>query len=214
MHFEDKYPDLIQVVKGTTWKNLFDWLYWAGRFLDFNEENLIAISGNFLTVRKIAKLIEAQYFTLVSSDYVFEVTGKTREMLEAEGYDTKDMEEAHLIGVRGKHKRERSKVLIKIMKEPPVCFAFTYDFGFLQPESVYIEKKENAYKITFLKDETENTYWSECAKNKRFKDKKQAGYDEIYYKWWKVWSEKLGLPFCRRNEISFSVFASTDLTTS
>ena len=222
MLHKDLYPDLEPIVRGSTWKKLFDWFHLAGMLRYSTQQHLRNIGKyglydgqyklqdlgkQFGSKQKIKKFIEIGLLTAVNNAY--KITDKVIQILKDESFNVRILKQADGEGTG--HELAVSSALVKIMREPHFYAAFYYDFGFLRPDSVVIHKKDSAYKITMLEVEQEKPDWLEYLKDKRDKYNKLAQDEEIYSKWWKVYSEKLGFPFCSQDKFCFSVLTNSKI---
>jgi len=193
-----KYPDLQPLTKGSSFKHVFDFLYKAAQLRYTNYEILNKVSNKLGTPKKLSKFVELGYLVRNKGD-IFTVSEQSLRVLEAEGYSCKILKPA-----QGEGNEHNLKVAEAVLSFNYYAVLYPH-FGDLIPDACVIETREREYKITFLEIEQEKDGWRGYLEAKKEKYDKLARDVDIYEKWWKVWSEKLGLPFCKMENFCFGV---------
>jgi hypothetical protein len=206
----DRHPDLEPIVRGSTYKKLFDWLYKAAQLRYTTKDHLNRLNHQFGTKKKIQSLIEAGFLTAINSNQVFVITDKTRQALKDEGYNTKILQK-EFNGSSVEHELKIVDALFETtLANPELHAIFYYDFGYVRPDAIVVLKKPGAYKIVFLEVEEKKDQWENYLQNKKNNYCRLAEDKDIYEKWWKVWSDKLNLPYPKKEDFCFWIVACTD----
>lgn len=202
MKKQDTYPELTEIVRGSTYKKFFDWLYKAAQLRYTTKDHLNRLNHQFGTKKKLASLKEAGFFTAIKNGDVYVITKKARKVLSDEGYNTAILQD-DFNGFSINHELKVTDCLIHL--EPNDVFY--YDFGYVRPDAIMIFKEPHRYKIVFLEVESEKGNWDLYLNDKKLKYMKLAEDPDIYSKWWKVMCEKLKLPYPEINQFCFWITA-------
>jgi hypothetical protein len=205
MQFADKYSDLVQTVKGSTYKKFFDWLYMAAQLRYATKDHLNRLSKQFGTKKKLDSLRESGFLTAIRNGDVYVITPKSTKVLEDEGYNISILQK----DFNGLSVNHELKITDAILTLQPYA-VFYYDFGYVRPDAIVILKRDNAYKIEMLEVEEPKSNWNAYLEDKKLNYTKLASDIEIYEKWWKVWSEKLKLPYPKMDNFCFDVLLYKD----
>jgi hypothetical protein len=196
---EDKYPDLNDLTKGSSFKQLFDFFYFAYICRYTTKEHLNAFNNKLGTPKKLKWLTDNGYLTF---NKVYSITEQTHKILKDQSYYT-------LVKIPVNNFTAHSLLitdfLLKEFKRQDFYTALFPHFSFLIPDALIIYKKENAYKLVFLEIEEEKPNWHDYLNQKRDKYQILAKDKSIYEKWWKTYSDRLGLKYCTEEQFCFSV---------
>lgn len=198
MLYPDTYPELVDIVKGSTWKKFFDWLYKAAQLRYTTKDHLNALSKQFGTPKKLAKLIEAGFLTGVP----YSIAPKAKEILKAEGYNTRTLQK-DFNGLELKHALKITDAVLEIMAEPYFYAVIYPNFTEVIPDACLVFRNSGLLKVEMLEVEAEKPNWEDYLKEKKRKYEALGTNPDIYEKWWQVKCQQLGLPYGR--EFFFSV---------
>ena len=210
MTFKDKYPDLEDVQAGSTWVKLFNFIYAIASLRYSTQKQLNKVSSQFGTPKKLEKLRKRDYLTAIRNSDVYVITKKTRQLLKDEGYKT-DILQADFNGINLNHQLKITDCLVSLIREDDHYALFYPNFTYLIPDFCLIKKRDDAYKIIFGEVEEEKPNWTDYLNEKREKYNRLAKDRDIYLKWWKVYCEKLGLPYCTEEQFCFSVLVKGNI---
>lgn len=213
------YPDLAEIAPRGSYDQIFDLFYILAQVRYATQKQLQPLNHRIATKNLLVRFTDLGYLKsidLVKKEPAYHITEKTRELLEKEGYNTKVIQKdftgqklGHALAITDvilKLQAEADQVFYPIFREPP-----DYHLEFLRPDFCLVRKRVGAYKIEFGEVENRKPNWEEYLKVKRDKYEAIAKDRNTYAMWWKVWSDRLNLPFCEERSFCFSVTCFGDI---
>ena len=209
MLYGEQYPELEALVKGSSYRQLFDMLYTLALVRYATPEHLRAVNFKLGTSGKLGKITELDYISFTGVSF-YTITDKALVLLERNGYNTKIIKRK-LTGEMKEHQAVITSVILDLMKNPQFFAVFYPQFkhegeqaAFLIPDAAVVFKDEDKVKLIFLEVELSD-------KPNNYLDNKRKNYLELsslywfYDKWWRSYAQKLGLGLCKPEEFCFSI---------
>lgn len=209
MLYGEQYPELEELVKGSSFKQLFNMLYALALVRYATPEHLRAVNFKLGTSGKLGKISELGYISLTGVAF-YTVTDKGLDLLQNNGYNTSIIKRK-LTGQMKEHQSVITSVILKEMNKPDFYKVFYPQFrhegdqaAFLIPDAAIVYKEGGKAKLVFLEVELSD-------KPKDYLDNKRRNYLELsglywlYDKWWRSYAQKLGLGMCKPEEFCFEV---------
>lgn len=203
MRLEEKYSDLTDIVKGSSFSQLFQLLWTLGTVKYATKEQLNSVNSKLATKKKLEKLASADYLSVRNN--VFKITRKTLHLLKVQGYNTAIIPRK-LTGEGDINEINNTSVFLQALKLTDFHALFYPHFKYLIPDACLFLKKEDKGKLVFLEIERPKPDWANYLEDKRDKYIRLAEDQEIYDIWWKEWARKLKLEMCQQEEFYFSVW--------
>jgi len=197
------YPDLEPLTAGSSYSQLFNFLYSLALLRYFTKDHANKVNSKLGTKKKIAQLCELDYLNCKNSQ-VYTITEKTRKLLDEQGFNCKILAKK-LTGEGNDHDLKITDYILDERCNPWFYSVIYPFFDYLIPDACLIYKNESTYKITFLEVENPKAGWDDYLENKKSNYKRLASDYDVYGKWWKVWSERLNIPYCTEEEFCFNV---------
>jgi len=94
-------------------------------------------------------------------------------------------------------------VFIELSKEKDFYTLLYPNFGYLRPDALLVEKRDDKYRLTCLEIEAKKPKWKEYIEEKIVKYEKLS-IDIQFYDWWIVQCEKLGFKKPTEEEFKFN----------
>lgn len=212
------YPELAEIAARASYKQIFDLFYTIAQIRYATQEQLQPLNHRLATKNLLVRMTELGYLSSDNLVKAYHITEKTRELLEREGYNTKVLQK-DFTGVKLQHALAITDVILKLQAEPDFYQVFypifreppEYRMEFLRPDFCLIRRGEGKYKIEFGEVETKKENWENYLQVKRDKYEAIARDSNTYAMWWKVWSERLNLPFCDERSFCFSIICFGDI---
>jgi len=210
MSLADDYPELVPIIKGASFNQIFEWFFSLAQIRYATKAHLNSFNNKIGTPKKIEALIDGGFLGF-TGDYFF--TGpKALDILEKENFHYKILQRKFTGGV-GEHQQELSSVIFNIMKEPFFyrCFypklAYKGDTRFIEPDACLIFKDGDRIKIEFLEVENlkPDETWKSHLEGKQRKYAIKGKCFDLYDPWWIKSSKKMNLPICKPEQFCFSV---------
>ena len=195
----DKYTELEPLIKGASFKQLFDFLHTAYLLRFTNKDQLNRLNNKFGTPKKLAKLVELGFFVF---NEAYSITQKTLTILKDESYLTVVKIPDGNFTV---HYLDISNFLQKEMEKDDFFTVFYPNFSYLIPDCCLIRKNERGYKIQFVEVENKKPAWIEYLYQKQKLYERLATDRDIYLKWWKKYADRLELPYPKEEDFCFDV---------
>ena len=128
-----------------------------------------------------------------------------------EGYNTKILQK-EFNGTSLEHELKITDAVLDLMGDPEFYAVFYGNFGYVIPDAVVTYRKPDSYKIVFIEVEEPKPDWFDYMEKKKVFYMQLGKDKDVYEKWWKVWSTKLGLPYPQKNKFCFWIlmFIRTD----
>lgn len=195
----DRYAEIEPLTKGSSYKQLFDFLHTAYLLRFTTKDQLNRINNKFGTPKKLAKLTELGFFVF---NEAYSVTEKTLTILKDESYITiVKIPDGNFTA----HHLDISNFLQKEIEKEDFLTVFYPNFSYLIPDACVIRQNGQGYKIQFVEVENEKPAWIEYLYQKKKLYERLATDRDIYLKWWKAYSAKLELPYPKEENFCFSV---------
>ncbi len=208
MLYGEQYPELEALVKGSSYRQLFDMLYTLALVRYATPEHMRAVNFKLGTSGKLEKITEKGYISFTGGTF-YTITDKGLVLLEKNGYNTKIIKRK-LTGEMKEHQAVITSVILTLMKDPQFFTVFYPQFkhegeqaAFLIPDAAVVFKDGNKAKLVFLEVELSD-------KPNNYLDNKRRNYLELgslywfYDKWWRSYAQKLGIGLCKPEEFCFS----------
>lgn len=208
MLYGEQYPELEALVKGSSYRQLFDMLYTLALVRYATPEHLRAVNFKLGTTGKLGKIVELGYMSFTGGIF-YMITDKALVLLEKHGYNTKIIKRK-LTGEMKAHQAVITSVILDIMKDQHFFTVFYPQFkhegeqaAFLIPDAAVVYNDGDKAKLVFLEVELSD-------KPKNYLDNKRQNYLQlsslywVYDKWWKSYAQKLGLGMCEPKDFCFS----------
>lgn len=202
MNRSDRYSDLADIAKHTSYKQIFDLFHIVASCRYCTFKHLHAVNHRVGNKKHLVNLVELGYLSLTDNK-VFFTTPKTWYLLQAEGYNT-DIIHKTLEAKAPEHELDITTALLNIYKEPDFYAVIYPHFVTLIPDACIVYKKDDAHKIVFLEVENEKPGWENYLNEKKKKYEELGRNEEVYTVWWKKWHSLLKLPYCSIDQFSFS----------
>jgi hypothetical protein len=208
MKLNERHPELEPIIKGGSYKQLFDLFYTLNQLRYATKANLNRINAKMGTPKKLKTLVDLGFLFFTDKGYYYP-TSKTLKILENEGYNTNFLQKKFK-GEAGDHQQKLTDRLITFTENehfysisyPIFCKAPRYTEPFLIPDALICFKNDKGYKLLFV--EVENS-----EKPPGYLESKERNYKIIasdyntWAKWWKAHCSFLGLPFCKVENFCF-----------
>ncbi|MDY6895448.1 MAG: hypothetical protein SVO01_08565 [Thermotogota bacterium] len=211
MKLETQYPDLAPIVKGASFNQLFQLFWMLAQVRYATRGQLNAVNSKLGTAKKLHHLFTTGYLSVKNG--VHSITRKTLQILHDQNYVTAHIQQklqgggAHELSVTDAVISEKPDfVLFPSFKRPPDYFD-----DFLIPDACLIHKFENGYQIQFLEVENPKGHWEDYLSSKKVKYEVIANDYNLYDKWWRLHSERLGLQFPEVDQFKFTVLCYSKL---
>ena len=204
MRLTEKYQEVSEITKGTTYESFFNILHLLATCSYLSFAQLNAYNPKICTdkgrLHKLTTLVELGYMN--RQDGIYIPTEKTIKVLADEGYNV-DILPALPTGQGNAHSLAVSEAIIKAMKEPFFHAIIRPYFKYLIPDFAVVYKNGDKAKLVFVEVE-------ETDKPDSYLEEKRVKYNQLArdpqaYKTWKYWAEKLGLRVCSESEFCFSI---------
>jgi hypothetical protein len=205
----DKYPELADLIKGSSYNQLFQLLYKVALLRYATPEHLKRISFKIGTVKKTARLNELGLLNTHPSG-VSVITDKGLNLLKEEGYNTEPVNKK-LQGTGAGDEPVIASVILDVMDEEDFYTVFYPHFDFLIPDACAIFRKDGKARLVFIEVEKKKGNWQKYLLEKKDKYERIGDDLDIYDKWWRRWSGILKLDFCPAEEFCFSVRCYSEL---
>ena len=203
MRLEECHSDLAELVKGSSFSQLFSLLHILAQVRYADKAQLNTCNFKLATRAKLLKLEHLGYLTCKNK--VYSVTSKTIELLKENDYPVSHFT-GDLRGEGGKEEICKAAVKLEALKLPDFYRLIYPNFTYLIPDFALVFKRDHQAKLVFVEVETEKPKWNEYLENKRMNYLTLSADHDIWAVWWKVHSTKLNLAWCREDEFSFSVW--------
>lgn len=214
------HADLEWLADKSSYKQIFNIFYTLATVRYATQKQLQSVNHRVATKNNLSKLVELGYLAEknLTTFLAYHVTEKTRQVLKQNGYNA-DIIQKKFKGEVLQHELLITDCILKlqgkedyfttfypIFREPP-----DYQKEFLRPDACVIWKKDNSYKIQFLEVEEPKDDWENYLLGKRDKYERLAEDANLFLIWWKVNSQRLGLPMCKIEDFCFSVLCFSKL---
>ena len=201
--FKEKYPEFDHILFGEIpYKKLFDLFQLLATVKYATKDQLNSefpkIATDRKPIRKLTKLTELGY--LDQTNGVYRATKKTYDLLKAENYNIAILPKIPSEGGDA-HSLKCTDEILKARKEP-FFYAIIYPyFKIFRPDFSIVYKDGDKAKWVMI--EVERT-----EKPPRYLENKKLDYEllgknDLAYRSWKYWAEKLGLRACSESEFCF-----------
>lgn len=128
--------------------------------------------------------------------------------LDTEGYKLLDKEPQRLRGGSEHDLQVATHVLQALTESGATVIYPRFERQRLYPDACLIYKDEGRYRIEFL--EVELSPKPDGYLDEKMRKYKALGKDPtLHSDWWRTWSERLGLPYCTRDQFCFGVRVET-----
>ena len=203
MNLNDKYPELANLIKGSSYNQLFQLLYKVALLRYAAPEHLKRISFKIGTVNKTAKMNELGLLQTFPTS-ISVITDKALNLLKEEGYNT-ELLIKKLQGTGAGDEPVIASVILDLMDEKDFFTVFYPHFDFLIPDACAVFRKDGKARLVFIEVEKKKGNWGKYLSEKKEKYERIGADPEIHDKWWRRWSGILKLELCPQEEFCFSV---------